>query len=185
MAVAVEPLAPEKFPVVCIIEFFNHPVAPRLPNGDENRLDTKVQAQPYDQTGRSRVPVATAKTEFIVKEQKIRRPHRFPASKQTAANLLVLFRTLGFDVDLVAEQIDNIERIKSTISFDVTWPDEVSLVNVVDGERIGKIGVFNALGNVTFFLINPSALSTLLTVLSEGSLLPALVSSHFMADGPI
>jgi hypothetical protein len=62
-----------------------------------------------------------------------------------------MFRTLGLDVDLVAEQIDNIERIKFAVSFDVAWPDEVSLVNVVDAERLGKIGVFNALGNVRSF----------------------------------
>jgi hypothetical protein len=62
-----------------------------------------------------------------------------------------MFRTLGLDVDQVAEQIDNIERIKFAVSFDVAWPDEVSLVNVVDAERLGKIGVFNALGNVRSF----------------------------------
>ena len=62
-----------------------------------------------------------------------------------------MFRTLGLDVDLVAEQIDNIERIKFTVTFDVAWSDEVSLVNVVDAERLGKIGVFNALGNVRSF----------------------------------
>ena len=62
-----------------------------------------------------------------------------------------MFCTLGLDVDLVAEQIDNIERIKFAVSFDVAWPDEVSLVNVVDAERLGKIGVFNALGNVRSF----------------------------------
>ena len=62
-----------------------------------------------------------------------------------------MFRTLGLDVDLVAEQIDNIERIKFAVSFDVAWPDEVSLVNVVDAERLGKIGVFNALGTVRSF----------------------------------
>jgi len=62
-----------------------------------------------------------------------------------------MFRTLGLDVDLVAKQIDNIERIKFAVSLDVAWPDEVSLVNVVDAERLGKIGVFNALGNVRSF----------------------------------
>ena len=62
-----------------------------------------------------------------------------------------MFRTLRLDIDLVAEQIDKIERIKFAVSFDVAWPDEVSLVNVVDAERLGKIGVFNALGNVRSF----------------------------------
>ena len=62
-----------------------------------------------------------------------------------------MFRTLRLDIDLVAEQIDNIERIKFAVSFDVAWPDEVSLVNVVDAKRLGKIGVFNTLGYVRSF----------------------------------
>lgn len=62
-----------------------------------------------------------------------------------------MFRTLRLDIDLVAEQIDKIERIKFAVSFDVAWPDEVSLVNVVDAERLGKIGVFNTLGYVRSF----------------------------------
>lgn len=151
MVVAVEPLTAEKFPVVCIIEFFNHTITPGFPNRDKDRLNTKVQTQPYDQTGRSGVPVAAAKTQFIVKLQKIRQPNGFPASKQAAGNLLIMFRPLGLDVDLVAEQIDNVERIKFAVSFDEAWPDEVSLVNVVDAERLSKIGVFNALGNVRSF----------------------------------
>jgi len=72
MVVAIEPLTAEKFPVVCIIEFFNHTIAPGLPNGDKDGLNTKVQTQPYNQTGRSGVPVTAAKTQFIVKLQKIR-----------------------------------------------------------------------------------------------------------------
>jgi hypothetical protein len=62
-----------------------------------------------------------------------------------------MFRTLGLDIDLVAEQIDNIERIKFAVSFDVAWSDEVSLVNVVDAKRLGKIRVLNALGNIRGF----------------------------------
>ncbi len=62
-----------------------------------------------------------------------------------------MFCTLRLDIDLVAEQIDNIERIKFAVSFDVAWPDEVSLVNVVDAKRLGKIGVFNTLGYVRSF----------------------------------
>ena len=62
-----------------------------------------------------------------------------------------MFRTLGLDIDLVAEQIDNIERIKFAVTFDVAWSDEVSLVNVVDAKRLGKIRVFNALGNIRGF----------------------------------
>lgn len=62
-----------------------------------------------------------------------------------------MFRTLRLDIDLVAKQIDNIERIEFSVSFDVAWPDEVSLVNVVDAKRLGKIGVFNTLGYVRSF----------------------------------
>lgn len=62
-----------------------------------------------------------------------------------------MFRTLRLDIDLVAKQIDNIERIKFAVSFYVARPDEVSLVNVVDAKRLGKIGVFNTLGYVRSF----------------------------------
>jgi hypothetical protein len=61
MVVAVIKLAAEKFPVICIIEFLNHTIAPGCFRGDKNWLNTKVQTQTYDKTRRSGVPVDAAK----------------------------------------------------------------------------------------------------------------------------
>ena len=51
----------------------------------------------------------------------------------------------------MAENIDHIERVKLAIPFDVSWPDEVGLVDVVDVERFSKIRIFDTLGDVTSF----------------------------------
>ena len=54
-------------------------------------------------------------------------------------------------MDPVAETINNVERIKFTIALDVPGTDKIGLVNVVDIERLGKIEVFNTLGNIPSF----------------------------------
>ena len=51
----------------------------------------------------------------------------------------------------MAEKVDHIERVKLAIPFDVSWPDKVGLMDVVDVERFFKIRIFDTLGDVTSF----------------------------------
>lgn len=99
----------EKLATVRFVEALNHGVAPGLGYWDEHRLDAKVQAHPDDQTRGARIAVAAAKAQFVVKEQKIRKPDDFPAAQQAAGNLPILFGALGLDIDLVAIQVDHVE----------------------------------------------------------------------------
>jgi len=68
-----------------------------------------VQAQPDDQTWGARIAVAAAKTQFVIKEQKIRQPHDLPAAQQTAGDLTIRFGALGLDINLMAAKIDDVE----------------------------------------------------------------------------
>jgi hypothetical protein len=59
--------------------------------------------------------------------------------------------SLRFDINLVAENVDHIERVKLAIPFDVSWPDKVGLMDVVDVERFLEIRIFDTFGDVTSF----------------------------------
>ena len=49
LGVASKPLAAEKFTIVCVVEAFDHAIAPGLRDRDEYRLNTKMQTHAYDQ----------------------------------------------------------------------------------------------------------------------------------------
>ena len=86
----------------------------------------------------------------------------------------------------MTKNIHHIERIKSTVLFNVSWADQIGLVNIVKIKRISEIWVLDTFGNVgSFFLTKPSRLKTRWIVLSDGKLNPDLVNSHLMADVPI
>ena len=47
--------------------------------------------------------------------------------------------------------VDYVKRVKSAITFYVSWTDKVGLVNVVKIQCLGEIGVLNAFGNICSF----------------------------------
>jgi hypothetical protein len=110
-----------------------------------------VQTRPDDQAWGTRIAVAAAKTQFVIKEQKIRQPHSFPAAQQAAGDLLIGFGALGFDINLMAEKIDNVKGIESAIALDVTRADEIGLMNVVNVESFPEIGILDPFGGVSSF----------------------------------
>ncbi len=110
-----------------------------------------MQTQPDDQTRGARIAVAATKTQFIVKEQKIRQPYNLPASQQTARDLTVRFGALGFDINPVAKKIDDVKGIEFAIALDVTWTDEIGLVNVVNVEGFPEIRILDPFGGVSRF----------------------------------
>lgn len=110
-----------------------------------------MQTEPNDQARRPRVTIAATKAQFIIKDQKIWQPDHFPAAEQALGYLPIRFGSQWFDINPVAENIDHIERVKLAIPFDVSWPDKVGLMDVVDVERFFKIRIFDTLGDVTSF----------------------------------
>ena len=110
-----------------------------------------MQTQPDNKTRRSRIAVAAAKTQFVIKEQKIRQSHGFPATQQTAGDLLIGFGALGFDINPMAEKIDDVKGIEFAIALDVTRPDEIGLVNMVNVEGFPEIGILDPFGGVSSF----------------------------------
>jgi len=110
-----------------------------------------VQAQPDDQARGTRIAVAAAKTQFVIKEQKIRQPNGFPAAQQTAGDLLIGFGALGFDINPMAEKIDDVKGIKFTIALDVTRADKIGLVNVINVEGLPEMEILDPFGGVSSF----------------------------------
>ena len=51
----------------------------------------------------------------------------------------------------MAKEIDHIERVKSAIVFDVSRPQKVRLMDVVEGQRLCEIGVLNPFGRIDSF----------------------------------
>ena len=68
-----------------------------------------MQAQPNDQARGAWVTVAAVKTQFVIKEQKIRQPYDFPAAKQTASDLSIRLGALGLDINPMAKKIDDVK----------------------------------------------------------------------------
>ncbi len=110
-----------------------------------------MQTQPNDQPRGARIAVAAAKTQFIIKEQKIRQPYDLPASQQTARDLTVRFGALGFDINPMAEKIDNVKRVKFAIALDVTRSDQIGLVNVINAKGFPEVGILDPFGGVSCF----------------------------------
>lgn len=102
-------MATEKLLVVCVIEALDHAVAPGFRDRDEHGRNAKVQTQPDDQARGARIAVAAAKTQFVIKEQKIRQAHDFPAAQQAASNLTIRFGALGLYINPMAAKIDDVE----------------------------------------------------------------------------
>ena len=95
--------------------------------------------------------VTAAKAQLIVKLQKIRHPHCLPGSHETGSDLSILFGSLRFNVNLVAEHIHHVEGVKFAIAFYVPWADKIGLVDVVDVKRFGEIRVLDAFGDIRSF----------------------------------
>jgi hypothetical protein len=43
------------------------------------------------------------------------------------------------------------ERKEAAIVFDVSWPQEVRLMDVVESQGLGEIGIFHSLGGIRSF----------------------------------
>lgn len=67
--------------------------------------------------------VASTKRQFIVELKKVWHPNILPASHQAGSDLTVIFGSLRFNVNPMAEYIHYIECVELAIAFYVTRAD--------------------------------------------------------------
>jgi hypothetical protein len=51
----------------------------------------------------------------------------------------------------VAVEIDNVERIETTIVLDISWTHEIRLMDMVDFQRLCEIGILDPFGKIRSF----------------------------------
>lgn len=126
-------------------------VTPRFPNWDKNRSNVVVETEPDYQSHGSGVSVAATETQSVIQLKKVGHPNGLPAPEQSRGDFAVLLGSSRFNVDSVTEAVHDIEGVKFSIPFDVSWTDQVGLVDVVEIESIRKIWIFNSFGNIRSF----------------------------------
>lgn len=146
-----EPLPSKELAVIGIVEVFHDPVAPRLADGNEDRGDAVVETHAQDDAQGPRMTVAPPEAQFVIELQKHRDTHGLPAPHEACRYVKVFLRSLGLDVDPVARDVDDVERIESAVVLDIPGTDEVHLMHVVDGCWFGKVGVFDTFRDVGSF----------------------------------
>lgn len=91
------------------------------------------------------IPVTPAEAQFIAQLKEVRHPDRLPAPLKAGAHLAITLGSLRFNVDLMAEQIEDIERRESAIALDIAGIHQVCLVTVVKAQCLRKIGILSQL----------------------------------------
>ena len=69
--------------------------------------------------------------ECIVKLKKIRKSQRLPGSHQIGCTLLILFASLRFDVNAMAEKVHHIKGVKLAIVLNIPRTDQICLMDVI------------------------------------------------------
>jgi hypothetical protein len=149
--IAREPLPSEELPAIRIVEALHRPVSPGLGNGNKNRCDTVVQADAQHNAQGTGIAVASPETQFVVDLEKFGDAHRFPASHEACRHVIIFLGPLGLDMHPVAEDINNVEGVESSISLDVSGADQIGLMDMVDSRCFSKIGIFDTLRNIGCF----------------------------------
>ena len=114
-------------------------------------MDTVTQTKPYDHPHGPGIPVAAPEVQRVVHLQVIRDAHGLPTAQKALADVGILFRSLSLGVDFMAEQVNDIQRIESTVIFDVAWPHQVHLVDIVASQDLGEVRVFDTFGRIGCF----------------------------------
>ena len=151
MSIAAKPLRPEEPPVIGVIEALHNSITPRFSYRDEDHLDPQKQTHPQDNAEGTGVTIASAKTELVVDLKKVGHTHSLPTADQAQSHGLVVFSSLRVKKDSVTREIHDIERIETSIVFDVSWPEKVRLMDVVDPQGFSEIRVFYPFGGIGSF----------------------------------
>jgi hypothetical protein len=65
--------------------------------------------------------------------------------------MLVSFRSLGLEVDAMTVNIHHIKGVEPTISFDVTGPDQIGLLDPVEAQGLSEIRILDAFRRIRGF----------------------------------
>jgi hypothetical protein len=114
--------------------------------------DAQRKAQSEDDAKRARVTIASTKTELVVDLEEVWDPNSLPTADQSQGHGLVVFSSLGIDKDAMTVKIHDVKRIEAAIVFDVSGSQEIRLMDVVESQGLGEVGIFHSLGSIgTFF----------------------------------
>jgi hypothetical protein len=151
MTIAPKPLRSEESSVVSLIEAFHYSITPRFSYRDEDYFDPHEQTEPEDDAKGVKVTIASPETEFVVELEKVRNPHSLPATDQARSHSLIVFPSLRTEKDPVAEEIDDVERIETTIVLDISWAHKIRLMDMVESQRLCEIRVVDPFGEIRSF----------------------------------
>ena len=151
VTIAAKPLPSEKSLIVAIIEALHDSITPRLSYRDKDHFDAQKQTESEDDAKGTRVAVAPPKAELVVDLEKIRDAHRLPTMDQPHGHSLIVFSSLGVDKNAMTVKIHDMERKEAAIVFDVSWTQEIRLMDVVESQGFGEIGIFHSLGGIRSF----------------------------------
>jgi len=146
-----EPLPPEELAVIGVVEVLHDPVPPRLADGDEDRGNAVVEAHTQDDPQGPGMAVTPPEAQFVIELQECRDTHGLPAPHEACRHVQILFRSLGFDIDPVAEHVHDVERIEPAVVLDIPGTDEIHLVQVVDSPRFREVGILDTFRDVGSF----------------------------------
>ena len=151
VAIAPKPLGSEESSIIGIIEALHDSITPGFSDRDKDNFYPQHKANSDDNAEGAGVTIASAKTELVVDLKKVGHTHGLPTADQAQSRGLVVFSSLGMKKDPVAREIHDIERIETSIVFDVSWPEEVRLMDVVDPKGLSEIRVFHSFGSIGSF----------------------------------
>jgi hypothetical protein len=151
VAIASKPLGSEESSIIGIIEALHDSITPGFSYGDKDHFYPQQKTDSEDNAEGTGVTIAPAKTELIVDLKKVGHTHGLPTADQAQSRGLVVFSSLRMKEDPVAREIHDVERIETSIVFDVSWPDEVRLMDVIDPEGFSEIRVFHSFGGIRSF----------------------------------
>lgn len=146
--VAREPLPAKEHLVVGIVEPLHIPVSPGLADGDKDRRDPVIEAQPDHDPEGSGITVAAPEAQLIVELGKIRNAHGLPASQEAGGHRIIGLGSLRLKIDRMAEAVHHVERVEPAIALDISGPYQVDLVDVVDLQGLCKVGVGDPFGGI-------------------------------------
>jgi hypothetical protein len=151
VTIAPKPLGSEESSVISIIKALHSSITPRFSYRDEDHLDPQQQTDSEDNAKGTRVTIAPSEAELVVDLKEVGHAHSLPTVDQAQSYGLVVFSSLGMKKDPVAVKIHDIERIETPIVHDVSWPEKVRLMDVVEIQGFCEIRVFYTLADIGSF----------------------------------
>jgi hypothetical protein len=151
VAIASKPLGSEESSIIGIIEALHDSITPGFSYGDKDHFYPKQKTNSEDNAEGTGVTIASAETELVVDLKKVGHTHGLPTADQAQSRGLVVFSSLRMQEDPVAVKIHDVERIETSIVFDVPRPEEVRLMDLIDPEGFSEIRVFHSFGGIRSF----------------------------------